>query len=183
MPSSGAPTGTWETLPEHLREDAGEIDPGTLSPRLKVRRPGTPEVEIPIDKSGFTIGRDPDEVDLVLDDDLVSRRHAALTFDARGYVKLQDLGSSNGMKFHGRTVRRLNLVDGDVFHIGRIELEFHAAQTRFGTGAGVGPAPDAPTTRPAARDASVMEPPVPRGASDELDDALGAMLGGDDFDL
>ena len=84
-----------------------------LKPRLKVRRPGVPEVEIPIDKREFIIGRLASQVDLVLDDELVSRRHASLTANERGYFRLEDLGSQNGIKFEGRPVRRLNLLDGD----------------------------------------------------------------------
>ncbi len=122
MDRPGAPTSLW---PSH-REEAG-AGPATL----RVRRPGLPEVEIPVPRSGLVIGRAAALADLVLDDDLVSRRHARLAVDPRGYFRLEDLGSRNGIRFADRTVRRLNLVDGDVFHIGKAELRFEAAMPRI----------------------------------------------------
>jgi pSer/pThr/pTyr-binding forkhead associated (FHA) protein len=126
----GAPTGKWETAPKHLETEDDELDIRAADVSLTVRRPGVPEVEIPVEKSAFVIGRLASEVDLVLDDDLVSRKHARLTGDARGYFKLEDLESQNGITFQGRTVRRLNLVDGDTFRIGRTEFIFHAKMDR-----------------------------------------------------
>lgn len=152
MSSSGAPTGTWDTLPPHLQNDASEIDIAALKARLKVQRPGVPEVEIPIDKNDFLIGRHPDEVDLVLDDEMVSRKHACLSVDARGYFKLVDLDTKNGIKFHGRTVRKLNLIDSDAFSIGKASFVFHAEMKRL-------PAASEPEQR--GRADSVAEPPIP----------------------
>jgi len=154
--SSGAPTGMWDTIPPHLKDDAGDVDLRAMKPRLVVRRPGVPEVTIPIERRELTIGRDANEVDLVLDDDRVSRKHAKLSIDGKGYVKVEDLGSANGMRFAGRPVRRLNLHDGDVFTIGKTELEFHAELRRLAV----------PSREPAPRDDSVAEIPEPRGASD-----------------
>jgi pSer/pThr/pTyr-binding forkhead associated (FHA) protein len=149
----GAATGQWETIPAHL-DKAEETDLRRAKPRLVVRRPGVPEVEIPIEKTEFTIGRHANEVDLVLDDELVSRRHAKLTIDPRGYFRLEDLGSQNGIKFEGRPVRRLNLIDGDKFMIGKSELVFHATMTRV-----VHSAPQKPAM-PTRQD-SMIEPPPP----------------------
>lgn len=128
--SSGAGTGKWETRPPHL--DAEEpVDPRRAEVRLLVRRPGVPEVEIAVDKAEFLIGRQTSEVDLVLDDETVSRKHARLTMNERGYFSLVDLGSQNGIRFSGRYVRRLNLIDGDVFAIGKTEMTFKAKMNRF----------------------------------------------------
>jgi hypothetical protein len=44
---------------------------------------------------------------------------------------LLDLNSKNGIDFEGRTVRKLNLVDGDKFGIGKAQFEFHADLQRF----------------------------------------------------
>ncbi len=166
MSDAGAPTGKWPTLPPHLTEptSAAPID----GARLVVRRPGVPEVEIPIEKDEMVIGRKAADVDLALDDELVSRRHAILTMDARGYFKLQDQGSKNGITFAGRTVRRLNLIDGDEFSIGKTEFVFHAAMKRF---AGI-PAPV--PKEPVARSESVYGPvdvPTPKGDASLLADA------------
>ena len=153
MTSGSAPTGKWETIPPHLGEE-GEVDPARMNARLHVRRPGVPEVEIPVDKSEFLIGRLAAEVDLVLDDDLVSRKHAQLTMDSRGYFRLQDLGSRNGIKFKGRTTRRLNLIDGDEFSIGRADFTFRAEMTRF----------DEESAEAEPRSDSTEEPPIPAPA-------------------
>lgn len=63
------------------------------------------------------IGRSPD-VDLVLDDDTVSRRHAVLRGDRDG-LELEDLGSSNGTSINGNSmVGTLSLLDGDLVSFG-----------------------------------------------------------------
>jgi pSer/pThr/pTyr-binding forkhead associated (FHA) protein len=150
--SRGTPTGKWETIPPHLGPD-GPVDVRKAQPKLTVRRPGVPAVDIPIEKTEFVIGRHAAEVDLVLDDDWVSRRHAKLTMDERGYFRLDDMGSQNGIKYHGRPVRRLNLVDGDKFFIGKTELVFRAVMNRPTA------PPDAPLNKPKA---------APRGGSSRI---------------
>lgn len=161
----GAPTGKWPTLPPHLQEQEGGAK--WTGAKLVVRRPGVPEVEIPIEKEEFVIGRKATEVDLALDDDLVSRRHASLTVDARGYFKLQDLGSKNGITFSGRTVRRLNLVDGDEFEIGKTAFVFSAEMKRF---VGVAPVKQAPPPRSESVFGDV-DVPAPKGDASLLADA------------
>lgn len=163
---AGAPTGKWPTLPPHLTE------PTSAAPsdgaKLIVRRPGVPEVEIPIEKDELVIGRKAAEVDLALDDELVSRRHASLTMDVRGYFKLQDLGSKNGITFAGRTVRRLNLIDGDEFSIGKTDFVFHAAMKRF---EGIeSPVPQEPIVRSESVFGDV-DVPTPKGDASLLADA------------
>jgi pSer/pThr/pTyr-binding forkhead associated (FHA) protein len=148
----GAPTAKFEVANESqpfdlLRSEA----------KLIVRRPDVPEVEILIEKNEFLIGRLAAEVDLVLDEDLVSRKHAVLTHDDRGYFQLKDLGSKNGITYEGRMVRRLNLLDGDVFKIGKTEMTFRAKIERY-----VSPPPP---KEPAAPSDSVMvdvSVPLPR---------------------
>ena len=157
MSSGGAPTGKWETLPKHLKEASVDIVIEAARPRLLVRRPEVPEVEILLEKSEFTIGRLAAEVDLVLDDEWVSRRHARLTVDPRGYFRLEDLGSQNGLKFHGRQVRRLNLIDGDKFDIGKTSFTFRAEMERFRR-------PDSMAEAP-PRPASGLEAPIPEPGS------------------
>ncbi|MEO1228454.1 MAG: FHA domain-containing protein [Myxococcota bacterium] len=120
----GAPTSKWR-IPKS--EDLSGPAPSGL---LKVRRPDLPEVEVKI-TDGMIIGRSAALADLVLDDDLVSRKHAQLHIDPRGYFRLEDLESRNGLRFHDRTVRRLNLVSGDVFYIGKTELEFQSQMHRL----------------------------------------------------
>lgn len=139
----GAPTSKWPSLEPSLEPGGDAADPlagpddrarpgppRALNAVLSVRRPGLPEVKVPV-TSGLVIGRSPALADLVLDDELVSRRHARVHVDTRGYFRLDDLGSRNGIRFADRTVRRLNLVDGDTFCIGKTELTFSAEMPRF----------------------------------------------------
>jgi hypothetical protein len=140
---NGAPTAKYEAAVEKV-----EFDLLRSGAKLMVRRPDVPEVEIPIEKNEFMIGRLAAEVDLVLDDDLVSRKHAVLTHDERGYFQLKDLDSKNGITFEGRMVRRLNLLDGDVFKIGKTEFTFRAKIERY--------AAPPPSKEPAPRTDSVM---------------------------
>jgi hypothetical protein len=150
----GAPTGKWDTRPPHLG-DSEPFDIRRAEAKLKVRRPGVPEVTINLEKTEFVIGRLADEVDLVLDDDMVSRRHAKLTMDSRGYFRLEDLKSQNAIRFKNRPVRRLNLVDGDQFSIGRTEFTFCAKMDRFPKGA------NPPSPAPKISMNSVMAAAVP----------------------
>lgn len=126
MSRDGAPTSQWQAHDTF----EGSPDPERARGKLLVRRPGLPEVEVEV-RPGLVIGRSPALADLVLDDELVSRKHAELHVDPRGYFRLQDLGSRNGIRFADRMVRRLNLVDGDVFAIGKTELVFTAAKPRL----------------------------------------------------
>lgn len=127
----GAPTGLWETKPKQIDRPNQSVDVRKFEARLEVERPNLPKVDVALEKQEFLIGRDVHNVDLVLDDDLVSRCHAKLTFTAQGYVFLRDLDSKNGVQFEGRTVKRLNLVNGDSFTIGQAKFRFFANLERF----------------------------------------------------
>ena len=146
---SGAPTAKFPVAME-----AESFDLLRSEAKLIVRRPDVPEVEIPIEKNEFLIGRLAAEVDLVLDDDLVSRKHAVLTVDDRGYFQLRDLESKNGITYQGRMVRRLNLLDGDVFHIGKTEMTFRAKIQRYA-------APAPPKEAPPRSDSVMADVEVP----------------------
>ena len=126
----GAPTSHWPHLSAQFDAKKG---PAIANLRLTVSRPDVPDVEIELTAHEFVIGRATQGVDLTLDDDLVSRRHAKLTVNDKGYVKLEDLGSKNGITYSERTVRRLNLVDGDEFFIGKTKFLFRAEMKRFKT--------------------------------------------------
>ena len=72
---------------------------------------------------------------IIIDDDLVSRRHACLTLERPANLLLRDLGSRNGVFINGKRIgdSSRGLVDGDIFTIGSEELhvfvekdEFHA---------------------------------------------------------
>lgn len=129
MSEHGVQTRQWRALPAHLQ--ASELQLGRLRPRLTVTRPGLPEVHIAITKTRFVIGRATEGVDLRLEDETVSREHAALEITPKGYVLLTDLGSRNGIRYAERQVRRLNLHDGDHFEIGEAHFCFQAELSRF----------------------------------------------------
>ncbi len=61
---------------------------------------------------------------IIIDDDLVSRRHACLTFDEPARLTLRDLGSRNGVFVNGKRIGEgtRGLADGDIFTIGSEEL-------------------------------------------------------------
>jgi pSer/pThr/pTyr-binding forkhead associated (FHA) protein len=74
----------------------------------------------PLNRPVVNIGRQLDN-HLVLDDSLVSRRHAQLR--ARdGQFLLTDLGSKHGLRVNNTIVREWVLQPGDVFRVGNTEL-------------------------------------------------------------
>lgn len=168
MSERGAPTGMYQTMPEHLKEESQVFDLATAEARLIIRRADLPEVVLPIERPEFLIGRAVEGVDLTLDDDLVSRQHAKLTVNERGYFRLEDLGSTNGVQYEGRRVKRLNLVDGDIFEIGETRLEFRANLHRF---------KEAPATprAPRRQDSVFADVNIPEPHADlsETDDDIG----------
>lgn len=59
-------------------------------------------LRVAIPPAGLVIGRDPKHADVVLEDTLVSRRHAQLGVDKNGHVFIVDLQSRNGTFVNGR---------------------------------------------------------------------------------
>lgn len=70
----------------------------------------------------IVIGRSSD-LDMVLVEDMVSRKHAKIVTDEKG-VSIQDLGSTNGTFVNDEPVRERTLDDGDRITIGETVLEF-----------------------------------------------------------
>ncbi len=76
-------------------------------------------------RGDLLLGRDP-VCDIVIDDDLVSRRHARFVVED-DTVTLVDLGSSNGTQVNGETVRgEVLLKPGDRIRIACVALELLA---------------------------------------------------------
>lgn len=65
----------------------------------------------------MTIGRAA-PVDVVLDEEGVSRRHAQVELLAGGVVRVTDLDSSNGIRVAGRRVKLHALRDGERLRLG-----------------------------------------------------------------
>ncbi len=64
----------------------------------------------------IVIGRSSD-LDMVLVEDMVSRKHAKIVTDGR-MVSIQDLGSTNGTFVNGEKIRSMQLKDGDRILVG-----------------------------------------------------------------
>jgi len=98
-----------------------------------------------------TLGRS-DECDVVLRDRSISRKHAVLVREERGWF-VQDLGSTNGVTKDGQRAERFELADGDEFRLGdlplRFKLQAEAVQDI-----------EFDLTTPAARAPSVPPPPI-----------------------
>jgi Protein of unknown function (DUF3662)/Inner membrane component of T3SS, cytoplasmic domain len=78
---------------------------------------------LPVPARGATVGRSR-ECDIVLDDAGVSRRHAEVRPSAEGWI-VADLGSTNGLRLNGRTVRGAQpLQAGDRLELGSSEIVF-----------------------------------------------------------
>ncbi|HSW42277.1 MAG TPA: FHA domain-containing protein, partial [Patescibacteria group bacterium] len=88
---------------------------------LRVVEPGHPARDIALEGRPLTIGRATD-VELVLADPLVSRRHARLSSRA-GRLVVGDLGSTNGTRVNGEFVREAVVGPGDQIEIGATRLE------------------------------------------------------------
>jgi len=73
--------------------------------------------EYPLQESGeLVIGRS-SELDMVLIEDMVSRKHAKIAL-APGQITISDLGSTNGTFVNGEKVKRARLKEGDRILIG-----------------------------------------------------------------
>lgn len=102
------------------------MDDGRRRNRIVLRVPGTSEsVDFPLrEGEALTVGRSDGNV-VVLPDEAVSRKHLQVFFEpGRGYV-LTDLGSANGTRVNGKTVREAVLADRDVIRAGSCELAVH----------------------------------------------------------
>jgi hypothetical protein len=77
----------------------------------------------PVSKEKFIIGRGRQTSDLTIKDPNVSRQHAMVEFQ-NGVFYMVDLGSTNGVEYHGQRVTRKAIAEGDVFRICDHEVAF-----------------------------------------------------------
>ena len=117
------------------------IDPGTEALRLRrfTLRQTDAEAQAFAGRR-VSIGSHP-ENDFVLDDSTVSRHHARIEVDARGY-RLIDLDSKNGTRIDSTRIAEAWLENGSVLRFGRVSLRFElleeevevalSKRTRFG---------------------------------------------------
>lgn len=76
----------------------------------------------------LTIGRDPNQCRLIVDDEAVSARHAYIEHDHHQLV-VYDWGSRNGTVVNDQPVARQILNNNDLIRVGRTVLRFHATIT------------------------------------------------------
>ncbi len=87
--------------------------------------------EYPLAESGeLVIGRSSD-LDMVLIEDMVSRKHAKITLQP-GQITISDLGSTNGTFVNGEKVKRARLQEGDRILIGTSILKLVATTRAAG---------------------------------------------------
>jgi predicted component of type VI protein secretion system len=78
---------------------------------------------IPLNVKKFLVGREQD-CHLRPNSDMVSRHHCVFVVDEYA-VRLRDLGSTNGTKVNGETIRTETVLnDGDQISIGKLDLQF-----------------------------------------------------------
>lgn len=96
----------------------------TSIPRLAIHT-ASRTWEIDLTRDSVSIGRSADN-DIVLDVPQVTRRHARIERQTRGFL-LRDVGSTNGTWMKGERVDARLLQDGDTFRIGPATILFKAA--------------------------------------------------------
>ena len=65
----------------------------------------------------IVIGRS-SELDMVLVEDMVSRKHARIMVNGTGLISIEDMGSTNGTFVNGEKVKQATLKEGDRILIG-----------------------------------------------------------------
>ena len=92
-------------------------------PELKVFTNPSGPTSWKVEGQRFVIGRE-STCDVVLDDPLASRRHAAVERGPDVAFLIKDLASRNGILINGKRTPEHVLVDGDVIRIGRTDIQF-----------------------------------------------------------
>ena len=99
------------------------------APRIRVLTKESSEKDVyELGEGAFSIGRSAENA-LVLQDSLVSRRHAVIEFDGEK-VFLKDVGGKNPIRVNGQEVAECRLLDGDRIVIGHVELLFEHPSAR-----------------------------------------------------
>ncbi len=93
-------------------------------PKLFVFRGRRKEASHDLDKKRIVVGRG-DDTDVRIDNPLVSRKHALISFE-RGGWRVEDLATSNGLWVNGSRVMSADLQIGDTIEIGHHVLVFES---------------------------------------------------------
>ncbi len=79
-------------------------------------------------ENGTTFGRS--QGDIILKDSKVSSLHAKVDVDSAGRYSLLDLNSANGLWIGEQKVKKISLLPGLVFNVGRFSFKVHEAATQ-----------------------------------------------------
>jgi len=119
-PAEEGHTMVYKTPPPPERQAAPAREPAPVLNRAVVESGGRRQV---LDGPRATIGRSED-VECVLNDPNVSRRHAELQQVRGGDWEIRDLGSTNGIKVNGRRTSSAVLREGDQVTVGTTTFRF-----------------------------------------------------------
>ena len=104
--------------------------PAAPVPAAPVAAPAVPRLSViyagekfPITKNQFVIGRGKQSSDLTIRDPNISRQHAMIE-QLNGQYFMVDLGSTNGVEYHGQRIARKQIAEGDVFTICNHQIQF-----------------------------------------------------------
>lgn len=90
--------------------------------KLRVIVSAEKQVKLKFVKETVIIGRE--NVDLILNDRSVSKRHAQLDLAANGEVTVTDLASANGTYVNGKRIKSKKLNPDDRIKVGRVSIVF-----------------------------------------------------------
>ena len=111
---------------EPSAEPAAARASGTSSPqtvgRILLAQKGETAIERELKPGRLVIGRTPDN-DLQIDSKFISRHHCQIVTQPDACL-IEDLNSTNGIYVQSKRVRRHNLNDGDVVHVGQHEIMY-----------------------------------------------------------
>jgi two-component system cell cycle response regulator len=116
---------TWDDVTSTITRQVpmAQVGPGTnKSPMLVVVAGASLGAMHPVDSTGVTIGREP-ENSVALDDVNASRRHAVV-IEVDGKVLVRDLDSKNGTYVGNEQITEHELQDNDLIHVGRNTLKY-----------------------------------------------------------
>nr|WP_246319971.1 FtsK/SpoIIIE domain-containing protein [Nocardioides kongjuensis] len=109
----------------------GEVAAATAAAVIRILNGPDVGKEIPLAQGSVIVGRDP-QCEVVLNDTLVSRRHARINIT--DVAEVIDLGSANGVDVGTASVPRATLRPSDIVTIGETELSVRVVNRPVGDG-------------------------------------------------
>lgn len=158
----GVPHGAFVTMPDPAQQTSPRTGKSSYVLRFISGKYQGGEFPLVPDKQ-IIVGRSSD-LDMVLVEDMVSRKHARIALNDE-QIWIEDLGSTNGTFVNGEKVKRARLKEGDRVLIGTSILKVIAADVSRETGAAAQPleivAAARRTTQGKTMSGSIEEVPLP----------------------